>query len=1677
MKKEMLSDEIGKIDPDLIEEAGKKRSEPAQPVRKKKPILIITSVLVAAAAAVTGVVVIPKLGLGNDIPVAQTEAAFTTTAAGTGVVTDAPVTGETTASGGETSAPEQEGGFIRERRRSDIVSDVSAVVPMGSDIAPDSDLRITLSKDVSEDELRERITLSPKSEFTLTRESDQSYLLSTGKGFGRGSLVKLAVSDNDGNVCDSWAFRTADKFAVASCYPAGSYVVSCDSGIEISFTSAPSPDAEDWFSITPRVDGTLSVVDRTLYFVPSEQFCPNASYTFTLAKGYPAENGETLEEDCTVMFRTSAYSDRGDYLFTSSSSSGFSESFLPEDRACVEIYCSDDLRNAEYETHLYRFGSTDDYLDAVKAVSEDPWGRVVDTAGLEDVFTSVEKPFVREDNNISAYVMLPEHLDEGCYIADISAVGKGDPGFSVQYLIQVSPISVFALSLGEENVFYVNDTTTGLPAAGANVTLETAEGKYTATVGEDGLAYMKTDGETGRAMLNIGAKTGRYIDSYILSNAKDVKYDDLYYMYLYTDREAYLPDDTVNVWGAVIPKVSGTELPEGLTLAFDGETQPVTLTESGTFTASFTFRNHTDSWWALIKLMDGDELMLSKGIAVHDYEKPTYIVDIDAPEYAIMPQYDAVPVTVDATYYEGTPAQGVMLECTGGIGDPGVLKTDSEGKASADVLVDSPYDTWKVSTDAISFEITGIENTYTYTEKRIPALYHDRMTEYVYDPEERSLTITANELDFSRADEFFDTVERGEWSFYGGNYELLRGASADIPVNVKVTRYSSEKVVTGSYYDYVEKRNVETYEYKHHQDVVGNYNINTENGVYTIADLPTDPELGYYYIEISAKDSRGGDIKESLWVENGRDYFTILGDDGSHWAYEKGLSKRYYRIEAVSGGTSMTADHTTVSTFRENEDITFRLSCSNGDSSFDGKLMLAVYNSDFVEYKIYDLDGGSDVKFTAGRECIPDVRYTGAYFDGRHVYKASGYYITFEPGERGIELEMKSDWKTYDAGDTAKVSVRAVDKNGNKLEGATVLLSVVDEAAFAIAQQNADPLGQLYRFVSYPAAESYISYIQHLSGSPSAGEMGGGGPASVRKDFKDTALFMTDITDSDGYASFRIELPDNLTTWRATAIAVYQEPDGALLAGKELLPIVVTRPVFITPIMHDSFVEGDDIAVSARCAGLGEDGVITVTISGGDIEETMDIRPQETANFGKLPVGDYTVLFTAENDEGSDSVERTLTVTETMLETYITKDVDLSDLSDAVKPTKYPLYAAFFNKEYMFSTDILYGLLQYGGSSLDARLASAIAAKELGFMTDEEIAESFGSETASGLAKLLPAAEESFDLTALICAAYPELASTATRTQFTGSLNGTSFGNVCASYMGLAALGEPVMNDVKKLLSAQDIPNRKSGLQLATALALCGDYNAAYDAYITFVPELTIDDSDPDAVKAYVKDSSGKESQEITRSALVAASLLNLPEAEYFARYLLDAEPKYGSCALELAIYVKSFVPEAKEGAAFTYKRGGETVEVTLDKHYPTLITFTEGQYAEADFEVQSGSIYVIADYTGRITENTEEPTLKINKKYIGSMAVGETVNVVISTEPYSIVYDVIPSCGRLDGSQGGQLITLYTGEDGKAAYKFTVSTAGEYVAESAVVYNYSEGKWGMSDRTTVTVGTADETA
>lgn len=1540
------------------------------------------------------------------------------------------------------------------------IKSISADNTKGRLIDTATSFSIVTKTDMEASSLQNIITVTPNVNFKVDKISNSNFKLELADPLPENSIAVIAQNNEDGEAVYKWAFQTDGRFEAKEFYPAdGSDYVNTDSGIEITFTAAVNAEnADKYFEITPNIKGTFQSHRSTLYFIPSEKFEPKTRYSVKLKKEFASADGIELEDDISFSFVTNN-SGSNYYCYTSK----MSETFIKGDPMVVEIYCSKELADNNYNVSLYRYNNGEDYRKAMQGFIDSGMTSEqyeYSTAGLEQICSDTQVPISSRTNWGPKFILLPDDLEEGYYFADIS-VTEGNNTFRIQRHIQVNPISAYAAYLGGEAQFFINDTSTGKAVNGAEISLTTDEGTYSARTDAQGLAMLDIPtNKNGTGLLEIKWNNSIYYDFYEYYKDGEPSLESLYYSYIYTDREIYNNDDTINVWGVIRPRKEGLEIPSDLSLVlgYDGLSFPMDIKSDGTFTASLDFTDLNYSWGTSIYLMSGDTSLAYNYVRIKDHIKPTYEFETTIPDYVMYPQETPFSVSVQANLFDGTAAEGLTFDVSDSTA--GTIVTDKNGYAEAEIILDD-VDRWQPCYEYIDFDLTGVQNSYTDAYGTTIAFYRDIMVEDNYNKDTRKLELTASKI-------ITENIEQGTDIWTDDFYDKIRGPRTDITAEMTISRNWTEKVASGTYYDFLQKKNITEYDYNYCTEVVSTSTFTTSNGKYVV-DIPN--KEGSYDIELQWNDSQGRVTNQTFYVYN--------------YKYDYNDNREKY----LTFNFNKTA-------FTENESIDFTIQNNYDNFEGEGKVLLQLYGSGLCDYAVYD---GTSFSHKMTAKCIPNVIAIGAYFDGRHVYPIhDGYfsYLSFNPEEREIVLDVTSDKEKYSPGEKATVTVTAKDKNGKILPNASVVLSVSDEASFAVQNQFADPLNELYKdiYCGYPV--QYYSYIEHSLEEAAGAEMGGGdGDMNIRKNFKDTAAFLTAVTNSSGKATFSFDLPDNITEWRATAVAVYEKETDFVYAGAAKHPLVCTQPLFIEPIILDEIVEGDDLAVAAHVFGE-KSGTekITVTLTGNGVNLEKTALAGKTINFGQLGKGEYTVRFKAVSGENSDIVEKTVIVRDSLLEANITGSFNLADGID-IAPTSWPMCIMFYDAEHILYTDTLYKLMYRAGERLDTRIASNFAYKEFGFITEEEYLSEFEGITASGLANLLTSSEGSVSLTAKICAAAPELVNNSTvisKMYVVIDDEKSDSEDISSAYLALAALGEPVMTEIRDMLENNEFvadikPDKFSiedGLRLTAALALLGDFDTALNYYNSFTADMR-EGTDKNGEKTAFLDST-----ELTQTALMPAAVLRLPVADSIARHLIGTTQVYDSFALEIMVYLNNYMTDTQGDAVFTYTRNGKPETVTLDRHFGTHITFTEEQFAEANFKVVSGEILAIANYKGNPTQNNTKQTLTVKKTISGDFVPGGLVNVKITVSGgedelgynFYTVNDVIPSCGRFDervtgyASENGQLLTLYTNQHGVAEYSFRISTSGKYLLESAAARNY-DGKWGMSEYTTITVNDNDKNA
>ncbi|MFA9379810.1 MAG: alpha-2-macroglobulin family protein, partial [Acetanaerobacterium sp.] len=684
------------------------------------------------------------------------------------------------------------------------------------------------------------------------------------------------------------------------------------------------------------------------------------------------------------------------------------------------------------------------------------------------------------------------------------------------------------------------------------------------------------------------------------------------------------------------------------------------------------------------------------------------------------------------------------------------------------------------------------------------------------------------------------------------------------------------------------------------------------------------------------------------------------------------------------------------------------------------------------------LDSGvvpaTSFSFTQNERYLPNLTVVGAYFDGRHIYPVSSCSVLYDPAEHELSLSVTPDRNTYRPGDKVSLDVAVTDASGAPVS-TDISVSVVDEAVFALAGQNIDPLGTLYQSVYSYTLAAFTSYNQYAFDrfNDGGGKGGGGGGMETgggdmpRGQFKDTAAVLSATTDQDGRAALSFTLPDNLTSWRITGVTVTDD----LCAGTARTNINTTIPLFVSPVYNTTYVEGDDIAFTARAYGdkvtNDTEVAFTTTVTTGKRkkeEQTLTLPAGEFAqfDFGKLAAGDYTVLFGAQADGESDAVEHSFTVKKSALEMPLSRGVTQGEVS-GLRAEKYPVWLGFYDSQYAEYIQTLEHLAGQYGSRADQQTAYAVAAGLLKqFADDDEILTTLQSSDAitadfadyqrsSGGVCLHSYDYPDVQLTARAAVAAPELFNTETMVSYLDEVVNTGWyelTNTCAAIMGLAALRQPVLTDAKAMLKNASALSDIGILYLTLALAYLGDTDGARAAYDTYIaPHIVTGEQwsyyDVPAVSddgeiIYTEDGSvmkadtGKGDYDrfddaltltgakLERTALVMllAQQTGLADTDALLRYVRDNSSYDVSTLSEQTAYVNHFVPAYTDTAVVSYNRGLFPTTLELKKGGIRYIPFNKNQLAKSNVTVKNGDVGILASYTGTPDSLAKDPSTEI---------------------------------------------------------------------------------------------------
>ena len=1474
--------------------------------------------------------------------------------------------------------------------------------------------------------LSQYLKLTPEAPVYVKASSDTEFVISPASGsFAPGTVYRLTVGD-PANPDASFAFQTASELVIKSLLPADRTLnVPADAGIEITFSESVKSvsDVSAHVSFSPSIKGTWDLYPdgRTAVFVPSKQLEYDSVYSYTVSGGVESLSGKKLAESSKVSFRTAAEkTGDGRYYLSISLEDDFAslkKCVSPRNAASVNFTLSgrsDVSASVKIRAVLYKYPTVRAAFDAVKkheANLGEANAAAYTLSGLEKVWQDEKTLSAGQKRTGYFYIsshsashspfVLPAGLAEGAYLLTLDADYGGKLKAETAGIIQVTSLRCFSAGSDGITLLMLSDDS-GNPVSGSTVTgfsytpydgwnLDAASFNPFEMVSSDGFARISTGSDT--AVLALAETAG---SSLIVCRGTAAKAEADYFMkYLYTDREVYFQNDIINIWGFAVP-LYGAAMPGTLFLqtGLSPIKTPVAVGDDGTFSASVALEQ-TKPGGLYVKLTDANGSVVAyKYVRVTSQDKPVYTASLSFDK--LFYKYgDRPEITLTASFFDGTPAEGLefCFRCCEDFelsDDYGVTGPDGRLTAFLDLSRTSVSSTEPLYL-TVEATLSGFE-TQTLRVSQTVLYFH---SDYVFSADS-AYGNDFCELRLNRRD--LSSV-RSESDL---QYPAYPANTVGEPAGGKITYRLIKYVITSTpktVYDTYTKRSFTSYSYTRSESTVSSGTAEFKNGVIELPKYAVTGFTGGYFYDISYKDGRTANVSVQLSATKQSSGFIPYGTQ-TDGPYIYASAESYVPGDRVNAQLKLPEGMNC---------CCFWVLCADGIVSYSrGPVFSGDYTDGMVPgaalYACF-YDPSSDT-FSSLRKDLPYDWQSRASLD-----------ISAVPGAG-----------SYRPGQSASVSFKVKDSGGRPVPGVRILVSIADEACFALGNQSADiPAGffestgpaasaayqyrYLYlhgikpvvinepRYVISPLngwdADYTRKYLQEAPAEAenSAAEMysdkgmyGDNVSYYVRDYFADNPVFAVVTTGSDGSAELSFTVPDNITSWRITACAFTGAANpGDILCGSAVSGTVCTQPFFLNCGVCGRYIHGDDVAFSVRAYGTESSGSVSYKAVLYDASGKMithktaksDSKTHAWFNFGTLEEGEYTVMFYGDLGSNSDALKACFSVVGSLASATVNREMTPDGIK-TISPLAYPVSLSFYTESGRYS---LYNRICSALMYLPDVRTDAAAARYVSLSASSKI---YGTDASgdldllkkqfpqNGIVPLIHYGTPDPALTAELLSVCPELFGQEARNNalqtYLGILSSAEYTDgteLCSALLGLSVLGEPVLDRLYAVAAkAADFP-AEAKLYLAAAFAAIGDYAPASGIWNGLRTELGVEDGDYGTL--YVRGTTLEERVRLSSLALLSAARINKADASKLALYLCENATAAESPALALASYLRFFAPSDEDlsDKKLVYILNGERKTAEVGRGKIFRITLTRSEFASFSVVSAEDGILAGVSYTG----------------------------------------------------------------------------------------------------------------
>lgn len=810
--------------------------------------------------------------------------------------------------------------------------------------------------------------------------------------------------------------------------------------------------------------------------------------------------------------------------------------FLPGAKASVDVHGFIDTDQIEFL--IYRIDpdklfAAQSLYSGLSSISPSSWRarKAPSTMGRE-VQRFVRTATDRDAEGVFRQPFALPDLPKGLYWVEVQA-----KGLEAGTWISVSQIALVTKTAPSQLSIFVTDLATGKPISGALIEAgKNGKPLSLGTTSSEGLLSSNSgDSRNDRLVRASFDGSDAFIDIYSYGGS-----DEQYRLFLQTDRPIYRPGDRIQFRGTLraLEGVSYAAPPSGRVLVriLDPERVPIqseeiALNTFGSFGGEFSVNGEAPPGQYLVEVNYGEfEDVFPVTIAA--YRKPEYSITV-TPSKPSFVRGERVRFVVKAEYYFGAPVVGAKVVAN-------VSRSPQWGFVSAEDEEDYlEYEEMYGGEGYYGGEWVG-EYVAT-TNERGEALidFDSRFDDAWVDDTDSKFTAYVGVTD---GDKYFDgegavVVSRGEFGLDVTSDRWVADVGKPIEFEVRAFAHKTYEPLAGrrvrltaAYSNYT--RTGEVFE-----EIDSNVVTTGENGSARASFQAR--RGGYIRVRAATLDSKNNEILASTYV--------YAYDGAGDW-----IDRRATGVRLTLDKKQYSVGERAVAVIQTDQPGGFAWVTVEADR---------VYSSRVVELR----SGVTRVEIPVTKECLPNAFVSVSYVKNRKFMESSRR-LGVDLGVNRLQVEIEADKSTYRPGDRATYEVSTRDESGRPVS-AEVAFGVVDEAIYALASDRTNVVGTFYPKRYNSVSTDYSFADLYLDGGDKAPS-----DIQIRSKFEDTAFWAPSVvTDSSGRAQISFILPDNLTTWRATATAI----TASTQVGSSTFKVRASKPLMLRILTREYYVQRD----------------------------------------------------------------------------------------------------------------------------------------------------------------------------------------------------------------------------------------------------------------------------------------------------------------------------------------------------------------------------------------------------------------------------------------------------------------------------------------------------------------------